>query len=201
MKPTTMNSKCFSGARGLSPARMQRRVTLAHTPARNPAALEQPCGVAPRLSASGNHLGYVEAPPASESAPESKACQSDSGSAPAALRRVLHVDADSASAGVLARLLVPEAHVTHAASVSQARRLLEANVFSLVVLDPSMYDGDPKTLLPLLSGTPLLVYSASQPDWRDTPLAYLPKPWTSTRQLWMAISTLLGVPGSMAAGD
>ena len=87
MKPTTMNSKCFSGARGLSPARMQRRVTLAHTPARNPAALEQPCGVAPRLSASGNHLGYVEAPPASESASESKACQSDSGSAAAARRR------------------------------------------------------------------------------------------------------------------
>lgn len=194
MKPTAMNGKCFSGVRGLSHTGIERSNTLAHTPQRHPAPVERQCGPAPRLSASGNHLGYVEAP----AAPERKAAECNG--ALLAKRRVLHVDIDSASAFVLAGLLAPEAHVVHASSVAEARRMLETNVFSLVVLDPAMPDGDVRTLLPLLSGTPLLVYSAHQPEWRDTPLAYLPKPWTSTRQLWIAISTMLGVPATMAPG-
>lgn len=195
MKPTAMSSKCFSGARGLSHAGIARSATLAHTPARQRAVVDRQCGLAPRLSAAGNHLGYVEAP----SAPERK--PADFSGALRSERRVLHVDIDSASAFVLAGLLAPEALVVHASSVTEARRMLETSVFSLVVLDPAMPDGDARTLLPLLSGTPLLVYSAIQPEWRDTPLAYLPKPWTSTRQLWITISTMLGVPGTMAAGD
>jgi two-component system phosphate regulon response regulator OmpR len=195
MKPTTMSSKCFSGARGLSHTGNPRSTTLAHTPARQPAIVDRPCGPASRLSANGRHLGYVEAPPV----PQRQA--GDGMDSARAKRRVLHVDVDSASAFVLSGLLAPEAHVVHSASVSEARRMLEANVFSLVVLDPAMPDGDARTLLPLLSGTPLLVYSASQPEWRDTPLSFLPKPWTSTRQLWIAISTMLGLPGTMTAGD
>lgn len=195
MKPTTSSNKCFSRARGPSHGGNQRTVTLAHTPLRHPAAVDHQCGPAPRLSANGRHLGYVEAPPL----PERR--MADSSEPSCTKRRVLHVDFDSASAFVLSGLLAPEAHVVHSASVTEARRLLEANVFSLVVLDPAMPDGDARTLLPLLSGTPLLVYSASQPEWRDTPLAYLPKPWTSTRQLWIAISTMLGLPATMAAED
>ena len=195
MKPTTMSSKCFSGILGLSHAGIGRAAHRAHTPGRRHTGPLRQLGPAPRLSATGHHLGYVEAPPA----PESRARDG----APRGLGRphVLHVDTDSASAFVLAGLLVPEAHVTHAATVAEARRLLEGNVFSLVVLDPAMPDGDARTLLPLLCGTPLLVYSLHQPEWRWSPLAFLPKPWTSTRQLWVAISTLLGLPGNLAAGD
>lgn len=195
IKPATMSSKCFSGARGLSHAGIERGAARAHTPERHPASPARPLGPAPRLSASGNHLGYVEAPQAPESG--AKDCVRGALDRP----HVLHVDTDRASAVVLAGLLEPEARVTHAATVDEARRLLEGNVFSLVVLDPAMPDGDARTLLPLLCGTPLLVYSAHQPEWRDTPLAYLPKPWTSTRQLWVAISTMLGLPGSLSAGD
>lgn len=195
MKSTAMSSKCFSGACGLSHTGSQRSTTLAHTPVRHPAVIDRQCGPAPRLSATGRHLGYVEA----ASVPPRMTV--DATDTLRAKRRVLHVDVDSASAFVLSGLLAPEAHVVHTTTVSEARRMLEANVFSLVVLDPAMPDGDARTLLPLLSGTPLLVYSASQPEWRDTPLAYLPKPWTSTRQLWIAISTMLGLPGTMAAGD
>ncbi len=100
--------------------------------------------------------------------------------------------------------LVPclaNAHVTHAATLAQARKLLESDVFSLVVLDPVLPDGDARTLLPLLTGTPLLVYSANQPEWRGAAPAFLPKPWTSARQLWSAISGLLGVPATLTAGD
>jgi hypothetical protein len=194
MKPAMMSSKCFSGARGLSRAAVPRGATRAHTPARHQAGPLQPLGRAPRLSASGNHLGYVEASQAPESGAKGRACSARD------RPHVLHVDTDSASAFVLAGLLDPEAHVTHAATVDEARRLLEGNVFSLLVLDPAMPDGDARILLPLLCGTPLLVYSEHQPEWRDTPLAYLPKPWTSTRQLWVAISTMLGLPGNLAAG-
>jgi two-component system phosphate regulon response regulator OmpR len=195
MKPTTMSSKCFSGVRGLSHAGIGRGASHAHTPSRHRTGPLRQLGPAPRLSASGHHLGYVEAPPAAKSGSK------DGVRRGLGRPHVLHVDTDSASAFVLAGLLVPEAHVTHAATVAEARRFLEGNVFSLVVLDPAMPDGDARTLLPLLCGTPLLVYSLHQPEWRCTPLAYLPKPWTSTRQLWVAISTLLGLPSNLAAGD
>jgi two-component system phosphate regulon response regulator OmpR len=192
MKPTTMSSKCFSGARGLSHAGIERGAVSAHTPARHQTSPAHQLDPAPRLTASGHHLGYVEAP----QAPQGQAVQVAPGR-----RHVLHVDIDGASAFVLSGLLAPEAEVSHAATLADARRMMEANVFSLIVLDPALPDGDARTLLPLLSGTPLLVYSANQPEWRDTALAYLPKPWTSTRQLWIAISTMLGLPGSLAAGD
>ncbi|UUZ50595.1 hypothetical protein LP420_12820 [Massilia sp. B-10] len=115
--------------------------------------------------------------------------------------QVLHVDMDTGAATVLSSLLVPEARVTHVTTLSDARRLLQTDVFSLVVLDPALPDGDARSLLPLLSGTPLLVYSANQPDWRGATPAYLPKPWTSARQLWTAIAAMLGIPSGISAGD
>ena len=114
--------------------------------------------------------------------------------------RVLHIDADASSALVLSTLLIPEAHVTSVPTLEQARRELLNKVFSLVVIDPSLPDGDAATLLPFLAGTPMLVYAAIQPDWRPA-ANYLPKPWTSARQLWVTISGLLGIDHGMAAGD
>ena len=195
MKPTTMNSKCFSGARGLSHAGSGCGAARAHTPQRHRTGAAHRLDPAPRLTSSGGHLGYVEAPPAPASS------GADRSPCAPGIRRVLHVDMDSAGMRLLAGLLAPEARVTHAGSLTEALHLLETNVFSLVVLDPALPDGDARRLLPLLSGTPLLVYSAHQPEWRGTPLQFLPKPWTSPRQLWVAVSTMLGVPASFAAGD
>jgi two-component system phosphate regulon response regulator OmpR len=188
MKPTAMSNKCLSGARGLSHAGVERGARSAHTPQRFPTSPAS----APRLTIGEQHPGYVEAPalPASKTArplPDAKAG-----------RRVLHVDRDSAGAGVLACLLAPEAEVIHAATLADAIALLENNVFSLVVIDPALPDGDARVLLPLLAQTPLLVYAENQPEWR-TPAAFLPKPWTSPRDLWAAIATLLGIPSSAAA--
>lgn len=185
MKPTTMSSKCYSGVRG----------TAAHTPQRHPTGAPRQLDAGPRLTASGAHLGYVEAPQAIASgAADQHACVPG-------MRRVLHVDMDDDCVQLLAGLLAPEAHVTHVGSLAEALCVLETNVFSLVVLDPALPDGDARVLLPLLTGTPLLVYSAHQPEWRDADPQFLPKPWTTPRQLWVAISTLLGVPASLAAGD
>lgn len=193
MKPTASSSKCFRGMQGLSHAGVQRALGSAHTPQRHQ-NLGGRAGLAPHLTAGGSHRGYVEAPPAQGGSVDLPVM-------PPGQRRVLHVDVDSGGAQVLASLLTPEAEVIHAGTVAEARRLLESNVFSLVVLDPAMPDGDARSLLPLLSNTPLLVYSALQPEWRDVRAEFLPKPWTSPRQLWVAISSLLGVPASLAAGD
>lgn len=115
--------------------------------------------------------------------------------------RVLHVDGDDSAAKVLVTLLAPEALVISAATLADARSLLASEVFSLIVLDPALPDGDGRTLVPLLRGTPLLVYSAVQPEFRGMVPAYLPKPWTSARQLWVSVAGLLGIPSNLSAGD
>jgi CheY-like chemotaxis protein len=116
-----------------------------------------------------------------------------------AVKRVLLVDADPDAAAVLSALLAPEAQVVHAATLAEAQRSLTSEIFSAVVIDPSLPDGDAAVLLPVLVATPLLVYSVRQPQWRDA--AYLPKPWTSPRQLWVTISGMLGLADTLAAGD
>lgn len=112
--------------------------------------------------------------------------------------RVLHVDGDGDAALVLATLLVPETHVHHAATLAEARRAMEEGGFSLVVLDPDLPDGDGTELLLHLSAgtTPVLLYSARHPGLRTSAHAFLPKPWTSPRQLWRTISHLLGLSPS-----
>lgn len=171
---------------GTRPVPLARRP---HTPARYPVGASRQSADAPEPAP------YIEVP-------------ADPAARPAApLRhgpgrpRVLHVDADDGAGKVMATLLAPEALVTTAATLAEARRLLATEVFSLVVLDPALPDGDGRTLLPLLAGTPLLVYCATAPDWRDVSPAYLAKPWTSARQLWVAISGLLGISSNLTAGD
>ncbi len=118
-----------------------------------------------------------------------------------AVPRVLHIDSDNNTAQLLTSLLAPEARVIHVATVAQARSLLGSDLFALVVLDPSLSDGDGSALLPALATTPLLVYSARQPEWLLTVRHFLPKPWTSSRQLWSAVSAMLGIAPGMTAGD
>jgi CheY-like chemotaxis protein len=115
--------------------------------------------------------------------------------------RVLLIDQDPASAANLATLLMPEARVVHAPTLADARRLLGCNIFALVVIDPSLPDGDAGALVSTLAATPVLVHAAREPKWREAASAFLPKPWTSPRQLWSTISRLLGVSADMAAGD
>lgn len=137
---------------------------------------------------------------AQETLPSLAGCAARDAGRARAIPRVLHIDADASSALVLSTILIPEAHVTCVPTLEEGRRALLEQVFSLVVIDPSLPDGDAATLLPYLAGTPMLVYSASQPDWRPAS-AYLPKPWTSARELWVTISGLLGIPHGEAAGD
>lgn len=111
--------------------------------------------------------------------------------------RVLHVDSDGDTALVLATLLVPETEVTHAATLAEAVEAVGSERFSLVVMDPDLPDGDGADLLLLLKRqqehTPVLLYSARHPGLRNQAHAFLPKPWTSPRQLWRTVSHLLGI--------
>ncbi|CAN7720883.1 response regulator [Pseudoduganella sp. LjRoot289] len=111
--------------------------------------------------------------------------------------RVLHVDSDGDTALVLATLLVPETEVLHAATLADAVSAVESGRFSLVVLDPDLPDGDGAELLQRLrqqqEHTPVLLYSARHPGLRTQAHAFLPKPWTSPRQLWRTVSHLLGI--------
>lgn len=113
--------------------------------------------------------------------------------------RVLHIDRSERSAEVLATLLVPAARVTHVQTLAAARELLRRDCFSLVVLDPDLDDGDAIELLPLLLGTPLLVYSALYPVWGDQITAFLPKPVTPIKQLWGVMARMLGIDVHTAA--
>ncbi len=111
--------------------------------------------------------------------------------------RVLHVDGDSDAALVLATLLAPETHVVHVPTLAAAVQAIEQQQFALVVLDPDLPDGDGAALIEALkrahADTPVLLYSARQPEHRNLASAFLPKPWTSPRQLWRTISELLGI--------
>jgi DNA-binding NtrC family response regulator len=120
---------------------------------------------------------------------------------PVSAPHVLHIDSDSAAAESLAMLLTPEARVTHVPTLAAARELLLRHIFAAVVIDPELPDGDAADLLPALTAIPLLVYSARQPAWRERAGIYLPKPWTSPRQLFTAVSRLLGIPTPTVAGD
>ena len=119
----------------------------------------------------------------------------------AAAPRVLHIDGDHDAALVLATLLVPETRVTHVATMAEARELLLTEDFALVVIDPDLPDGDGADLLSMVrqnqARARVLMYSARHPDQHSAGSAFLPKPWTSPRQLWRTVSQLLGIGQAM----
>ncbi|NHZ87981.1 hypothetical protein F2P45_02885 [Massilia sp. CCM 8733] len=196
MKATANYKLCVSAAPAQFVAK-ERRTLFSHTPRRWPTGPTF-IGIdadAPRLSAPMMDAALVlTARPRAD----------DHGDGAGAARnapRVLHIDSDEKTALVLSTLLMPEANVTHVATIAEARRVLATQLFSLVVLDPGLSDGDGRALMPELLTTPLLVYSARLPDARDPVRAFLPKPWTSPRQLWSTISSMLGIAPCVAAGD
>jgi CheY-like chemotaxis protein len=121
----------------------------------------------------------------------------------AAAPRVLHIDSDGDTALVLATLLVPETQVTHVPTLQDALHALHTEQFALVVMDPNLPDGDGADLYAVMHQTQrdarVLLYSARQPDQRDLASAFLPKPWTSPRQLWRSVSELLSIGQMMPA--
>jgi len=115
--------------------------------------------------------------------------------------RVLHVDGDVDAALVLSTLLVPETQVTHVSTLADAETLLHLQQFALVVIDPDLPDGDGGSLLSLVrqrqSDARVLLYSARHPEQHQAGSAFLPKPWTSPRQLWRTVSDLLCLAQAM----
>ncbi|HAT30080.1 MAG TPA: response regulator [Janthinobacterium sp.] len=109
--------------------------------------------------------------------------------------RVLHVDGDGDAALVLAPLLVPEAQVTHVATLGAAARAIRAQRYNLLVLDPDLPDGDGAALLEVLKfvdqPTPVLLYAGRDTVWPGATSAMLLKCSTSPRQLWTKVSQLL----------
>ncbi|RSZ58500.1 hypothetical protein HF313_06995 [Massilia atriviolacea] len=196
MKATAHYKLCVSAAPAQIVAK-ERRTLFSHTPRRWPvgAAFSGGAADAPRLTAPMMDAALVLA----TRAQAAEAGQGAGGARPTP--RVLHIDSDEKTAQVLSTLLMPEANVTHVATIAEARRVLASELFSLVVLDPGLSDGDGRALMPELLTTPLLVYSARMPDARDPVRAFLPKPWTSPRQLWSTISSMLGIAQCMTAGD
>lgn len=180
MKAATVTTRCMLSAQG-GPRRRARQAHLRLRPDTEAAShAGAPC------------LSYVEQP--------ALPGQDQVHTGVSARLLVLHVDADRAAAAALAGLIGVEAIVVHAATIGHARRLLASNVFSLLVLDPALPDGDPRTLLPLLSGTPLLVYGAYQPDWRGARAEFLPKQSATARELWSTMSIMLGLSAGISAG-
>lgn len=119
------------------------------------------------------------------------------------LPRVLHVDRDDTTALILSTLIVPETQVFHAATLGDAAVTLVEEHYDLIVLDPDLPDGDGLALIRSLRArddhTPVLLYSARHPDLHHEAHAFLPKPWTSPRQLWQAVCHLLELDAQQEA--
>lgn len=115
---------------------------------------------------------------------------------------VLHVDADDATALILATLLVPEICIGRAPTMAAAAARLADETFDLIILDADLPDGDGQALIDAVRArgchTPVLLYSARQPGLHHQAHAYLPKPWTSPRQLWQSVCRLLALDLAMA---
>jgi CheY-like chemotaxis protein len=126
----------------------------------------------------------------------------DAGTSPFSLPRVLHVDTEAGTATVLASLLGSAVHMTHAATLAAAHQLLQEQIFSLVILDTALPDGDAGVLLPLLAGTPLLVYAARQSEGGAFGAhPFLPKNCTTARQLWTGMAAMLWNTSALSGGD
>lgn len=188
MKAATLNKQCKSSRAAAAPCAHPRRDAGAHTPLRRPVYASSPSCGDPVLTATWNDMADAPAPAASA------AMDLD-----LTIPRVLLVDRDPETAAALTTLLVPEATLVHAGSIAEARRLLDTQLFSMVIIDPSLPDGNGAMVINAVQHTPILVYSATEPLKFDK-LPYLSKPYTTPRELWSTISRLLGI-GALASED
>ena len=202
MKPTHPATHCLSAARHLVRSGKAGTLACAHTPARHRtapgqadaalvaavAAVDVALTVAVACATRGAAKQYRQLAPADTGFP-----------------RVLHIDTQTGTAAVLASLLGSGVHVTHVGTLAQARRLLQEQIFSLVILDPALPDAAASALpelQTLLDGTPLLVYTDQPVAWRDAlPSVRLSKSSTTARELWTAMSAMLWNISALSAGD
>lgn len=75
--------------------------------------------------------------------------------------RVLHVEDDRDLRQIVKRLLPADWEISEAATVAEARALLGAAAFDVVLLDLALPDGDGETLLGLAGAAEIVVFSAS----------------------------------------
>lgn len=112
--------------------------------------------------------------------------------------RVLHIEDDPDVFRVANAIAGEFAEMDNAASMAEARRMLESNHYDLAILDLSLPDGPGMKLLPLLNGAsppiPVLVFSAREIRNEDMHKvkAALVKSRTSNEQLLATIRRLIG---------
>lgn len=186
MKAATLYKQCKSGRGRKAPYASTRRDDGLHQPKR-------------RATAAGQSLRETDDPRLTvvwNETPQETELKQVRGAI--ATPRVLLIDMDHDTAAALTTLLVPEAQLVHAASVLEARRLLDTQLFSMVIIDPVLKDGN--MVIHALHHTPVLIYSANTPLKHDR-LPYLAKPYTTPRELWSTISRMLGIGGLLASED
>jgi len=119
--------------------------------------------------------------------------------APGTRPRVLHVEDDPDIFQVVKAIAGEFAEIDNAASVAEARQMLEDNHYDLAILDLSLPDGSSMKLLPLLNGAtppvPVLVFSASEVGREDMHeiKSALVKSRTDNAQLLATIKRLIRI--------
>lgn len=115
--------------------------------------------------------------------------------------RILHVEDEADVTQVVAGIVGDLGTIIPASDLREARRLLEAEHFDLVILDLILPDGAGEDLLPLLHrldrpATPVIVFSAREPstDMAEAISASLVKTRTTNDTLLEAIRTLIQTP-------
>ena len=108
--------------------------------------------------------------------------------------QILHVEDDPDIVQITKVLLEDVAGFTHVPSVSEARLLLQANEYDLVILDLSLADGSGVELLDQLKGhCPIVIFSAQEPgrDISEQVTTALTKSTTSNEKLLDTIKNIL----------
>lgn len=113
--------------------------------------------------------------------------------------RVLHVEDDPDIFQVVNAIAGEFAEIDNAASMAEARQMLEDNHYDLAILDLSLPDGSGMKLLPLLNGAtppvPVLIFSASEVGREDMHeiKSALVKSRTDNAQLLATIKRLIRI--------
>jgi hypothetical protein len=118
---------------------------------------------------------------------------------PASRPHILHIDHDDGSAALVAALLRPDAHVTRVSTLTDARRALTNDVYSLIIVNPALPDGSVAQLLNAVASTPFLLHAQEVPA--DARGMHVVARDASPRALWLAVAALLELPATLTAED